>query len=318
MKKRTKIIISTVLVFIVLAIAGIFLGALYLYNFALNPKNMKDVFTKDSTAVSRSETSGKAKENPDWLKENSTEEYMNSNDGLKLHAYQVQQKKKSDLYAVIVHGYKGNGLKMSSYAKRFYDMGFNLVVPDLRAHGKSEGNYIGMGWHDRLDVLKWTNSIIEKNENAKVVLFGVSMGAATVMMASGEKMPQQVKAIIEDCGYTSVEAEFKKELKTAFNLPSFPLLNAASLITDIKAGYNFKEASAINQVKKLKKPALFIHGDKDTFVPFSMLDEVYNAASCEKEKLVVKGAGHAKSSSVDPDLYWGTIKNFLNKHVTNN
>ena len=83
MKKRTKIIISTVLVFIVLAVAGIFLGALYLYNFALNPKNMKDVFTKDSTAVSRSETSGKAKENPDWLKENSTEEYMNSNDGLK-------------------------------------------------------------------------------------------------------------------------------------------------------------------------------------------------------------------------------------------
>ena len=117
---------------------------------------------------------------------------------------------------------------------------------------------------------------------------------------------------------SDVEAEFKKELKTAFNLPSFPLLNAASLITDIKAGYNFKEASAINQVKKLKKPALFIHGDKDTFVPFSMLDEVYNAASCEKEKLVVKGAGHAKSSSVDPDLYWGTIKNFLNKYVTNN
>lgn len=311
---KKKILISITVVLVLLITGGLGFTGNYLYNFALNPKNKVDLFSGKSAPVNKNETSGKSKENEEWLKDNAADKYIYSNDGLKLHSYE-KDKENSNLYAIIVHGYKSEGSKMSSYAKRFYDMGYNVISPDLRGHGKSEGDYIGMGWHDRLDILKWIDRIIEKDKDAEIVLFGVSMGAATVMMTSGEELPLNVKAVIEDCGYSSVQDEFSMELKAVFNLPEFPILNAASIVTKIRAGYTFKEASAVEQLKKSKTPTLFIHGDKDTFVPYAMLDKVYDAAACEKEKLVIKGANHAESSRVNPDLYWSTIEKFLGKHV---
>lgn len=143
------------------------------------------------------------------------------------------------------------------------------------------------------------------------------MGAATVMMATGENVPSNVKIAIEDCGYTSVWDEFKIQLKSLFGLPSFPVLNAASIISNIKAGYTLKEGSSIEQIKKSKIPILFIHGSEDKFVPFNMLDELYNAATCQKDKLVVEGAAHAESDSVNPELYWNKIDEFIENYVNN-
>ena len=141
------------------------------------------------------------------------------------------------------------------------------------------------------------------------------MGAATVSMTSGENLPSNVKAIIADCGYTSVWEQFSYQLNLLFSLPDFPVMNASSVVTKVKAGYTLKEASALKQVAKSKTPILFIHGDKDDFVPYSMMDELYNATSSEKEKLTVEGAGHAKASEVNPELYWSTIEKFINRYV---
>ena len=141
------------------------------------------------------------------------------------------------------------------------------------------------------------------------------MGAATVMMATGENVPSNVKVAIEDCGYTSVWDEFKIQLKSLFGLPSFPVLNAASTISNIKAGYDLKEGSSIEQLKKSKTPTLFIHGSEDKFVPFYMLDEVYNVATCKKDKLVIEGAAHAESDRVNPDLYWSKIDEFIKENI---
>ena len=203
---------------------------------------------------------------------------------------------------------------MASFANKFYDMGYNVLVPDLRGHGQSEGDYIGMGWHDRLDIIRWINKIIEEDKDANIILHGVSMGAATVMMTSGEELPSNVKVIIEDCGYTSVKDEFAYQLKALFKLPSFPIINVASLMCKMKAGYWFGEGSAVKQVAKSKIPTLFIHGDADDFVPYFMLDKLYYAANCTKEKLVIKGAAHARAAVVDPELYWNTIKKFIDKN----
>ena len=164
---------------------------------------------------------------------------------------------------------------------------------------------------------RWVDAIVEQDPQAEVVLFGISMGGATVMMTAGEEdLSPAVKCVIEDCGYSSVWDEFAGQLKEMFGLPAFPVLDAASLVTQIRAGYGFKEASAADQVAKTSLPILFIHGEEDDFVPYWMLDVVYDAcASPDKEKLSVPGAAHGEASGVAPETYWATVEAFLGRHM---
>ena len=207
---------------------------------------------------------------------------IRSFDKLNLKGYEYMNEPSSHKWAIVVHGYNGRASEMTKYVRNFYEQGYNVIAPDLRGHGNSEGDYVGMGWHDRKDVLIWIQQILKKDPNAEIALFGVSMGGATVMMTSGEDLPSNVKVIIEDCGYSTVIDEFTYQLKDLFHLPKFPVMNAANMVTKLRAGYDLEEASAVKQVAKSKTPMLFIHGDADTFVPFEMLDEVYNAAKVEK------------------------------------
>lgn len=245
--------------------------------------------------------------------ENSTEKYIKSKDKLKLHAYILKNKIPSKNWVIMCHGYNGNGLRQIKLSKQFYKMGFNILIPDARGHGKSEGNYIGMGWLERKDILEWVKLILKYNLDAKIVLYGVSMGGATVMMTAGENLPKNVKCVIEDCGYTSVWDEFKYQFNTFFKVSCFPVLHITSFITKIVNKYSFSEASSIKQIKKCKIPVLFIHGSKDAFVPVYMVNELYEAARCPKEIFVVKGAHHAESFFVNPKQYQKSVKKFLNK-----
>ena len=144
------------------------------------------------------------------------------------------------------------------------------------------------------------------------VVHGVSMGAATTMNVSGEKMPACVKNIrfIEDCGYTSVWDEFCYELNEEFSLPPFPLLYTSSLLCQIKYDWSFTEAAPLEQVKRCRYPMLFIHGDNDTFVPSHMVHPLYEAKSGTKALWITKGTEHAKSYTDYPDDYVNHIKEF--------
>lgn len=322
MKIFKKILIGIITFTILIGTIGIGFGANYLYNLALNPYTSKDlIFGSDdedsSDMVSQNETSGRSTvDDRTWLLEHSGYEdlFMTSRDGLKLHNYVLTQSD-SNKWMIAVHGYTSEGILMAPYARKFYDMGYNVIIPDLRSHGQSEGDYIGMGWDERFDIIDLINYIVENNHDAQIALFGVSMGAATVMNVSGEELPSNVKAIIEDCGYTSVWDQFAYQLDDLFGLPAFPMMHTASLVGKLRAGYWIGEASSIEQVKKSITPTLFIHGDADDFVPYFMLDQLYAASNAEKEKLVIEGAVHAKSKDVDPELYWSTITNFLDKYV---
>ncbi|WP_206858805.1 alpha/beta hydrolase [Candidatus Enterococcus mangumiae] len=309
MKLWIKILIgAALLVTVVLVFAGN-----YFYNYAVVPSE-KDFLEGDTPGTTKTNEESAAQS---WFAnpENRKEWHQTSADGLELSAIYLPASY-SHKTAIVAHGYMGDAETMANYAKMFHDLGYNVLVPDARGHGKSEGDYIGFGWHERKDYVKWIDQVIETNgQSEEIVLYGISMGAATVMMTSGETLPANVKAIIEDCGYSSVNEELSYQLNELFGLPPFPLIQVTSLMTKIRAGYFFGEADSIKQLEKNKLPMLFIHGDADTFVPYEMLDKVYQATNGPKEKYVVPGAEHAKAYSVDPEKYQQTVSSFLEKYV---
>ena len=282
----------------------------YLFNFALDPQACGMISSYDPDNW---ELTGKSA----WFDEIAEDRWLTSHDGLALHALYLPRPEPSHKYAVICHGYGSIPQDMGGFASRFYDMGYNILTPAARCHELSQGRYASMGWLERKDIVDWADALVEQDPDAEIVLFGVSMGGATVMMTAGEAdLSPSVKCVIEDCGYTSVWDEFAGQLQEMFGLPTFPVLDAASLVTQIRAGYGFKEASAVEQLKKNVRPMLFIHGEEDTFVPYSMLDVVYSAcAGPDKERLSVPGAGHGEASWKDPELYWSTVGAFLDKYM---
>lgn len=309
MKRFKKITISIFIILLTLFIGVSSLVGVLFYNLALNANYSKDIIYAEYNDKNLNDAQK-------WLEEKSnySDKYIESYDKLQLHSYVVSQN--SNKWAIVVHGYGGSGKLMSDKSKYFYDMGYNVLIPDLRGHGKSEGDYIGMGWKDRLDIISWINFIIKENPNAEIVLHGTSMGAATVLMTSGENLPSNVKAIVADCAYTSAWDEFSYQLETYLKVPSSYILNVTNMVTKLKAGYSLKEASALECVKKATVPILYIHGDKDKFVPYSMMDKLYDATNSPKEKLTIEGGEHANSDLVSPFLYWLTVEDFLNQYVT--
>lgn len=300
-----NIIVSLLVLFLIVCSLSLYIGN-YLYDYTLNPKAINYIGKNIEIDEHIYQDAKK------WLNQNGQNVSIVSYDGLKLHGTLVDNQ--SDVYVIMVHGYRGDGASIISPIKKMNNEGYNLLIPDLRGHGESEGDYIGMGWDDRHDILQWVNFLLDINPNISIVLYGVSMGGATVMNVAGENIPHQVKAIIEDCGYTSVWDLFKAHIDMS-DLESEIALRMASFATRLRAGYAIEDDQPIEQVKKSKVPILFIHGDQDDFVPFSMLDDLYNAANCEKQKLIIQGAGHANSCSVNTKLYYQTIFDFIENSV---
>lgn len=240
---------------------------------------------------------------------------ITSADGLRL-AGRYYEKAGSHHWVILVHGYHGDSSNMTGYAQRYYDAGYQVLAPDLRACGESEGRWLGMGWLDRLDILDWVDYILEQDPKAKIVLHGLSMGAATVMMASGEELPDAVCAFVEDCGYTSVWDIFASEMWRRIRMPTFPLLYIADGFVQLKAGYSLREASALAQVARCEKPMLFIHGNQDELVPFDMMQTLYDAKPGKnKQMLVAAGAGHGQAALVLGEEYWAQVFSFLAQYA---
>lgn len=212
--------------------------------------------------------------------------------GERHHAFYVNRG--STRTALVIHGWRDCAIKFFWLARIYeHELGYNVVIPDLHGCGESEGDAIQMGRKDRLDALHWLKTF----QTNTMVVHGVSMGAATTMMLSGEKMPDGIKDLrfVEDCGYTSVWDEFAGQLEEQFGLPPFPLMHATSLLCQLCYGWNFSEASALEQVRKCQYPMLFIHGSIDTFVPTAMVYPLYEAKPGTKALWIADGAEHALS-----------------------
>lgn len=235
--------------------------------------------------------------------------YINSFDNLKLHALFINNNTNKTI--ICVHGYKAkDGLYDFGMSAKFLNsLGYNLLFVDNRAHGLSQGKYIGFGVLDSIDINSWVDYLVTNMNQETIILYGMSMGAATIMNAQNNK----VKAIIADCGFASGYDEVAYQIKKMYHLPSFPLVPISNILLKLLAKYSLKDKEAYISIKNYHNNLLIIHGGKDHFVPTSDAYKIFDNATCHKKILIVPGASHAKSYLKDSKLYEQTIKEFLDE-----
>lgn len=336
MSKRKKLIIGFVIGLLIVVMVALLYGGNYLVSYALERQGdggnrdevlgVEEVDFDDLPEHEKRIESEKDKYDElvdSYLANNVRKETVDiqSKDGIKLkgHFYIDDVKNHND-WVILIHGYRSDHVGMLDYMPGYFELGYNVLAPDMRASGESEGQYITMGWHEKEDLKLWIDLILERDPDANIVLHGQSMGAATVLMYSGEDgIPSNIKAIVADSGYTSVWDIFASELELRFGLPEFPLLHIADHIANFRANFKFSEASSLEQVKKADLPILFLHGKEDDFVPFYMMEELYEAKPDPKDYMVSEYAGHVEAlydlNGESGKSYFEKIEEFLNQYV---
>lgn len=312
---KTRTIVNGAIAILTLMAVSIAVGGNYLVHVALTPEEA----LAEKNLASYTDEFEKYPFLTTWMdslreRQAMKDTFITNDNGIRLHAFYLKAAQPTPRTAVIVHGYTDNAIRMLHIAHLYNrTLGFNVLMPELQHHGHSQGAAIQMGWLDRLDLLQWMDTANEIfGDSTRMIVHGLSMGAATVMMASGEKpVPYYVRGYVEDCGYTDVWSEFSYQLKSMYGLPAFPLLHAANLWCKNRYKWSFREASAVQQVAQCHLPMLFIHGDSDTYVPTSMVYTLYEAKPEPKELWMVPGAEHAEAFLKNPHAYTERIRNFV-------
>ncbi len=324
MGKRRKKVVCTFFVIAALVIVLYFVLVNFLVSAALVPSFMQKLeaferITEESYAAQVQTSDIKINRQ---MTLNATEEWLQTaesrkisvktEDGYTLIAAEFPAAEDNHKWVLILHGYTGWKEEMYPFAYWYHEQGYHVIVPDLRCQGESEGDFIGMGWTDHYDCMLWLDYILSQDGDAGIVLHGQSMGAAAALMISGdEELSVNIDAVISDCAYTDAYAMFGEKIKDWFHLPAFPLVDTACLVLRMRGGYDLKDASAIDAVRNSRIPTLFIHGDMDEMISVQMSKDLYEAAGCPKELLIIEGAGHAQAHEKDPEAYFGVIRVFL-------
>ena len=247
-----------------------------------------------------------------WLKANNAQDiYVDSDDGLKLHAFWIPAEKPRGTI-LLAHGYRSTMLVDFGLAFAFYHaLGMNILVPNQRSHGESEGKFITFGVKESEDMKCWIHYHNQTFGAFQLILSGLSMGASTMLYLADQELPQNVKCIIADCGYTSPKEILDVVYRSVVLLPSGPFLWAADLFARLVAGFSLKEKDTRTVLKHSKQPVLMIHGLADDFVPSYMTQQGYDTCTGKKRLLLVEGAGHGVSFLKDKTNYTRQIISFL-------
>ena len=232
-------------------------------------------------------------------------------DGLKLYGYLLKGDKKPNEYVICVHGYKSSmKYDYCDKIKIYQDRGCNVLLLNDRAHGKSEGDYLGFSEHDKRDVARWIDYLNDNFDNPKIYLHGVSMGGATVIHCADMNL-KNVCGIIDDCGFDSIVNISKYLMKDIYHLPYNPFGNLAWMWSVIITGISFNTTMGEDCVKNSSVPILFIHGKQDHYVPCYMSEMMYEACSQPKELHVIDNCGHAAAYMVAPEEYAAAVNRLM-------
>ncbi len=251
-----------------------------------------------------------------FLKEHNAQDvYIESYDGLKLHAMWVpaENPRGTILFA---HGYRSSKLVDFSLAFNLYfELGMNILVPDQRAHGESEGKLITFGVKESRDMQSWIDFHNANYGDFPVILSGLSMGSSTMLYLADKDLPDNVRGIIADCGFTSPRDILESVYRSIIHLPAAPSLFAADLFARIFGGFYFTQEDTRRSLKNSKLPVLMVHGTDDDFVPCEMTKQGYESCTGPKELLLVDGAEHGVSFLVEREKYTKTVCDFLDKYL---
>lgn len=250
------------------------------------------------------------------MQQNMQDCYLSSRDGLMLHAYYLPARN-AKRFVLLSHGYKGSGFGDFAYTSRFlHENHCNLLFIDQRCCGASKGEYITFGAMEQYDIKKWAYYISKRNyKKLPIYLYGESMGAASVLMASGNKLPDEVRGLISDCGFRSMKGQVQDMAANWFHLHWVGLLLfRLDLFCRILAGFRMKDADTTRALERNKRPILFFHGAEDTYV--DQRNSRYNYAVCRapKELVVIPEARHLCSAYVEPKLYRKKVLEFFAKY----
>ncbi len=300
-----------VVVSLVVGVVGFFMTRGYVVRGRCGDRQCLSQMAESGTSIdNRMKEKDKVKE---WLKGVKSEKlHMESDDGKILVARKIDTNENSHKWVVLLHGFNGSMEDMYDVAMHYTEEGYNILLPDLRANGESEGSIIGMGWLDRLDVINWMDVLIKEDPAASIVIHGVDIGADTALMLSGEPLKSSLKAIVAEGAYDNAWDVVKKEYKARHEeWPTFPVLNMMNPVLKVWAGYSLKEADAVKQVKKTSVPILLIQGGRDSYVTEDMTEQLDAAIASSHEVLTVPDGVHGDCRYADPDTYYNKTFEFI-------
>ena len=241
--------------------------------------------------------------------------YITSKDGLRLHAYWIPAENPRGTI-LLAHGYRSTMLVDFGLAFVFYHtLGMNILVPDQRSHGASEGKFITFGVNESDDMRRWIEFHNANFGMYQMILSGISMGASTMLYLVDCDLPANVKCLIADCGFTSPWEILSSVFRSVVHLPAAPTLWAANVFAKVIAGFSLRGKDSRKTLANAKLPILMIHGDADDFVPCEMTKEGFACCTGIKELLLIENAGHGISFLVDKKRYTTAVIAFLEKHL---
>lgn len=293
-------------------IAALFFLAVYFFMF--KPTFERHEPSPDIEHFKKQEFINQNKADTEWFFSQSPAEIaITSFDGLRLAGYKLDAADAKGTF-VLMHGYHSDPLReFAGLAKFYHETGYNIVLPYQRTHGKSEGKYITFGIKERYDLRDW---ILETNklygDKKPVYLEGISMGCATAVMSLGFDLPENVKGVVADCGFTSPEEIIWKVLKKDKKLP-FPhlIMAAGEFMTKHIADFDEREFSTLAALKRNRIPVIFIHGAADDFVPIEMTITNFQACTAQKYLYIAADCPHAIAYFVEPEKYRKKVVDFL-------
>ncbi|MBO5410632.1 MAG: alpha/beta hydrolase [Clostridia bacterium] len=314
-----KFVIIALAVLVFIAVSLLVFGAVGFKMSCVSNRNKKP--PTDEKRIKRIEI--RKKNNAYFYSHNPEDLAIKTPDGLTLRAWYSPAEKQTKRFVIAIHGHNCNGPDECAHLYPFYhnDLGYNFLLPDLRGHGRSDGNLIGFSGLDYKDIKLWMDYLVERfGEDIEIMLHGISMGAATSMMVNNTNPREQLRLIVEDCGFTNA---FEEVAVTTSNMLGGikvdRLVNLFNIYCRLIAKYDLKkDADPLGTMKNAKNPVLFVHGEEDTFVPFPMCQRLYDACPVEKDIFTVPGAIHAYSYYDARDEYNEKVRAFIEKYWDKN